>query len=89
MASSIGIEMLTEKQYRALQELERPDVEAYKRNTDLLEFVKADIVLARFDALELDSGTVVEFAVAKSLGKSTVVLRSDFHRPSCTSLSEP
>jgi len=76
-------------QSRELQELERPDVEAYIRNTDLLEVVKADIILVRFDGLELDSGTVVEFAVAKSLGKPTVVLRSDFRRTSFGGFCEP
>ena len=76
-------------QSRELRELDRPDAEAYIRNTDLLEVVKADIILARFDGLELDSGTVLEFAVAKSLGKPTVILRCDFRRMSCTGLSEP
>lgn len=76
-------------QSRELQELDRPDVEAYIRNTDLLEVVKADIVLVRFDGLELESGTVVEFVVAKCLGKPTVILRSDFRRLSCSGLSEP
>lgn len=76
-------------QSRELRELDRPDVEAYLRNDDLLEVVKADIVLARFDGLELDSGTVVEFAMAKCLGKPTVILRCDFRRLSCTGLSEP
>jgi nucleoside 2-deoxyribosyltransferase len=47
------------------------------------------MMLARFDGLELDSGTVVEFTVAKLLGKPVVVLRSDFRRLSCTGLSEP
>jgi nucleoside 2-deoxyribosyltransferase len=76
-------------QSRELQELNRPDVEAYIRNTDLLEVVKADIILARFDGLELDSGTVVEFAMAKCLGKPTVILRSDFRRVSFAGLCEP
>ena len=76
-------------QSRELRELDRLDVEAYIRNDDLLEVVKADIVLARFDGLELDSGTVVEFAMAKCLGKPTVILRCDFRRLSCTGLSEP
>jgi nucleoside 2-deoxyribosyltransferase len=76
-------------QFRELRELDRPDVEAYIRNDDLLNVVKADIVLARFDGLELDSGTVVEFTIAKCLGKPTVILRSDFRRLSCTGLSEP
>lgn len=76
-------------QSRELQELDRPDVEAYIRNTDLMEVFKADIILARFDGLELDSGTVVEFALAKSLGKPAVILRCDLRRSSGTGLSEP
>ena len=76
-------------QSREIQELDRPDVKAYIRNTDLLEVIKADIVLARFDGLELDSGTVVEYTMAKCLGKPTVILRCDFRRLSCTGLSEP
>ena len=67
-------------QTRELQELDRPDLEAYIRNTDLLEVVKADILLARFDGLELEAGTVVEYAMAKHLGKPTVILRCDFRR---------
>jgi nucleoside 2-deoxyribosyltransferase len=76
-------------QSRELQELHRPDVETYIRNTDLLEVVKADIILVRFDGLELDSGTVVEFEMAKSLGKPTVILRTDFRRVSFADLCEP
>ena len=56
-------------QSRELQELDQPNLEAYIRNTDLLEVVKADILLVRFDGLELDSGTVVEYMMAKFLGK--------------------
>ncbi len=76
-------------QSRELQELDRPDVEAYIRNTDLMEVIQADIILARFDGLELDSGTVIEFAVAKTLGKPAVILRCDLRRYSGTGLSEP
>jgi nucleoside 2-deoxyribosyltransferase len=76
-------------QSREMRELNRPDVEAHLRNVDILEVVKADILLARFDGLELDSGTVVEFTVAKSLGKPTVVLRCDFRHLSGKGLSEP
>ena len=65
-------------QSRELQELDQSNLEAYIRNTDLLEVVKADILLVRFDGLELDSGTVVEFMMSKFLGKPTVILRSDF-----------
>ena len=76
-------------QSREIQELDQPNIEAFIRNTDLLEVVKADILLARFDGLELDSGTVVEFTVAKILGKPTVVLRCDFRRLSGKGLSNP
>ena len=76
-------------QSKELQELNMPDVDAYIRNTDLLEVVKADIIMARFDGLELDSGTVMEFAMAKFLGKPTVILRSDFRRVSFAGLCEP
>jgi len=67
-------------QSREVQELDRPDIEAHIRNTDLLEVVKADIILARFDGLELDSGTVLEYVMAKFLGKPAVILRCDFRR---------
>jgi nucleoside 2-deoxyribosyltransferase len=76
-------------QSRELQELDRADVESYIRNTDLLEVVRADIILVRFDGLELDSGTVVEFMIAKFLGKPTVLLRSDFRRVSFADMCEP
>jgi nucleoside 2-deoxyribosyltransferase len=62
---------------------------AYFRNADLLGVVKADIIIARFDGLELDSGTVVEFTMAKSLGKPTVILRCDFRRLAGTRFEEP
>ena len=76
-------------QSRELQELDQPNLEAYIRNTDLLEVVKADILLVRFDGLELDSGTVVEYMMAKFLGKPTVILRSDFRSVSFLPLCEP
>jgi len=73
------------KEIDALEELDA----AYLRNADLLGVVKADIVIARFDGLELDSGTVVEFTMAKSLGKPTVILRCDFRHVSGTGIEEP
>ena len=48
------------------------------RDHSLLELLQADLILARFDGLELDSGTAVEFTVAKTLGKPAVILRSDY-----------
>jgi nucleoside 2-deoxyribosyltransferase len=76
-------------QSREFQELDQPDIEAYIRNTDLLEVVKADILLVRFDGLELDSGTVVEYMMAKFLGKPTVIMRSDFRSVSFLPSCEP
>ncbi|MBI9045176.1 MAG: nucleoside 2-deoxyribosyltransferase [Anaerolineaceae bacterium] len=72
-----------------LQGPDKPDAEANIRNIDLLAVVSSDIVLARFDGLELDAGTVIEFAVAKSLGKPTVILRCDFRRLHSTGQDDP
>lgn len=76
-------------QSREMQELDRDDLEAFIRNDDLLQVVEADMLLARYDGLELDSGTVVEFITAKYLGKPTVVLRTDFRRTTFVGTSEP
>jgi nucleoside 2-deoxyribosyltransferase len=76
-------------QSREIRELDQPNIEAFIRNTDLLEVVKADIILARFDGLELDSGTVAEYMMAKFLGKPTVILRTDFRSVSFLPLVEP
>jgi nucleoside 2-deoxyribosyltransferase len=62
---------------------------AYLRNVDLLEVVKADIIIARFDGPEPDAGTVVEFTMAKSLGKPTVILRCDYRHLSGKGIDEP
>ena len=72
-------------QSKELKELDA----AYLRNVNLLDVVKADIIIARFDGLELDSGTVVEFAIAKSLGKPAVILRCDYRHLSGKGLDEP
>ena len=76
-------------QSKELRHTDRPDIAAYIRNTDLLQVVKADMVLARFDGIELDSGTVVEFMLAKFLGKPTVILRCDSHRLGSNHMDEP
>jgi nucleoside 2-deoxyribosyltransferase len=73
------------KELDALEELDA----AYLRNADLLGVVRADAIIARLDGLELDSGTVVEFTLAKSLGKPAVILRCDFRHLSGTGIEEP
>lgn len=48
------------------------------RNQDLFHVASSDLGLFHFDGPELDSGTVVEFVVAKMLDIPSVILRSDF-----------
>ena len=48
-----------------------------------------DMIVARFDGLELDAGTVVEFMMAKFLGKPAVILRSDYRHLSDEHLESP
>ncbi len=48
------------------------------RDQDLLQVVSCDLGLFNFDGPELDSGTVVEFMVAKMLDIPSVIVRSDF-----------
>lgn len=76
-------------QSKELRALERSDLAAYIRNADLVQVVKAGIFLARFDGLELDAGTVIEFMFAKFLGKPAVILRCDSRRLGGENLDEP
>ena len=48
------------------------------RNADLTELIQCDAVVANFDGTELDSGTVVEFCIAKALDMPTILMRTDF-----------
>lgn len=48
------------------------------RNQDLKQVIACDLALFNFDGTELDSGTVVEFMMAKFLDIPSVILRSDF-----------
>ncbi len=48
------------------------------RNQDLKQVMASDLGLFNFDGTDLDSGTVVEFMVAKFLDIPSVILRSDF-----------
>lgn len=48
------------------------------RNQDLLQVIKADLAFFNFDGTDLDSGTIVEFMMAKMLDIPAVVLRTDF-----------
>ena len=48
------------------------------RNQDLKQVMACDMSLFNFDGTDLDSGTVVEFMMAKFLDIPSVILRSDF-----------
>lgn len=76
-------------QSREMKELDHPNIEAFIRNDDLLQLITADMLLARFDGLELEAGTVVEYMTAKFLGKPTVILRADFRSVNFIDPCEP
>ena len=48
------------------------------RNQDLMQVMACDLGLFNFDGTDLDSGTVVEFMMAKMLDIPSVLFRSDF-----------
>jgi nucleoside 2-deoxyribosyltransferase len=48
------------------------------RNKDIKSVAQADLVIFNFDGTDLDSGTVVEFMIAKMLDIPAVLLRTDF-----------
>jgi hypothetical protein len=50
------------------------------RDSDLLALLKSDLALFHFDGTDLDSGTVVEFMVAKAADIPSVIVRTDFRR---------
>jgi nucleoside 2-deoxyribosyltransferase len=47
------------------------------RNYDIFAIIRADLVLFNFDGPDLDSGTIVEFMIAKMLDIPVVLLRTD------------
>ena len=77
-----AIESMSDGRYavRLPQDVQTPPSAAAVdiRNADLKELIQCDAVVANFDGAELDSGTVVEFCIAKALDMPTVLLRTDF-----------
>lgn len=74
------IERISEEKYKCLlpQDWEgslNSSVEI--RNKDISSVIHADLVIFNFDGVDLDSGTVVEFMVAKMLDIPAVLLRTD------------
>jgi len=76
-------------QSKELRQLDRPDLAAYLRNADLRQLVQSDVLIARFDGPELDTGAVVEFMVAKMLGKPSVIIRTDSRHLTGDGLDDP
>jgi nucleoside 2-deoxyribosyltransferase len=81
---SRAILKLSKGRYQAVlpQDLEVSDRDKATaiRDADLLALLSADVALFHFDGTELDSGTVVEFMVAKFADIPAVLLRTDFRR---------
>jgi nucleoside 2-deoxyribosyltransferase len=50
------------------------------RDEDLEQLISSDIAIFNFDGSEIDSGTVVEFMVAKFADIPALLLRTDFRR---------
>ena len=75
------IESCSQDKYRCYlpQSLDQSDASALDiRNQDLKKIIECDLALFNFDGAELDSGTVVEFMLAKFLDIPSVIIRSDF-----------
>lgn len=75
------IETQSGQRYRCVlpQNLEQASNRAVAiRNQDLLQVMHCDLALFNFDGDDLDSGTVVEFMLAKMLDIPSLIVRSDF-----------
>lgn len=53
------------------------DISTEIRNKDIAAVIQADVVLFNFDGTDIDSGTVVEFMIAKMIDVPVVLLRTD------------
>lgn len=63
------------------QDLEQRDTSPHSiRDQDIRGLLSCDLALFTYDGAELDSGTVVEYMVAKFADIPTVILRTDFRK---------
>lgn len=63
------------------QDLEQRDTSPHSiRDQDIRSLLGCDLALFTYDGAELDSGTVVEYMVAKFADIPTVILRTDFRK---------
>jgi nucleoside 2-deoxyribosyltransferase len=66
---------------RLPQTLEQRSTSAQQiRDQDLETLIDSDVAIFNFDGTEIDSGTVVEFMVAKFADIPSLLLRTDFRR---------
>ena len=75
------IERLSQNRYQCFvpQDIEQPTNRGVDiRNVDLMSVMACDFGIFNFDGPDLDSGTVVEFMMAKFMDIPAVILRSDF-----------
>ncbi|MDP0498174.1 MAG: nucleoside 2-deoxyribosyltransferase [Verrucomicrobiota bacterium JB024] len=76
-----AISDLSDRRYCSVlpQNLARPDSTPQQlRDHNLLNLLECDLALFGFDGAELDSGTVVEYMMAKFADIPSVIVRSDF-----------
>lgn len=76
-----AIAKVSKKKFNCIlpQDLEQTDFRSSAiKDNDLFVLAKSDLALFNFDGTELDSGTVVEFIVAKMLNIPSVIIRTDF-----------
>lgn len=78
---SDAIHRVSENRYECFlpQDLEQRTTSAHEiRDNDIRCLAEADGAVFNFDGTDLDSGTVVEFMVAKFLDIPSVIIRTDF-----------
>ena len=75
------INALSQGRYQVLlpQDFESAQTDATSvRNNDYKLLIACDMIVANFDGVELDSGTVAEYCCAKMLDMPAVLFRTDF-----------
>lgn len=81
LALSESIERLSGGKYLCVlpQKLEQRSLSAHEiRDQDIKTVLRCDLLLANYDGTELDSGTVIEYMIAKFAGIPACIVRTDF-----------
>src|SRR5438132_5215202 len=81
LAAAIERESAGEFVGRLPQALEQRTISAQQiRDKDLETLIECDLAICNFDGTEIDSGTIVEFMVAKFADIPSLLLRTDFRK---------